>query len=379
MKSISISIPNNILHIAGGIEPGKSGGVELYISSIIHYIKDFNHLFVSNEKAFHEILKKIDVSLIHIHTLQGFQEEFYSYLVSLNIPIVITLHDWGLLCPRIQMFTPWGERCIYGPGKYCPACYIGKIKITKHLKWNNIILSHLLSIIPEIRKGSRRYKNHWRKGIEFLKEVKNIIAPSEYVKSQFESFGVKKIRLIPHGIRNFRIHTKVYKSKLGYVGTIVPHKGLHILLGAVKNISQDFTLNIFGKIGDKAYFDKCKRFIDNKRIFYRGEELNPSAIFSNIDILIVPSIWEETYGMVIDEAYRAKIPVIASRIGGIPEHIIEGKSGYLFEPGNEEELKNRLKYVMDNYQAIEWQFPQIKDIKTYAEALTEIYREAIIQ
>ncbi len=374
MASIPISIPDkSILHIIGNIQKQETGGIEIYIKNILKFIKEFNHIFASNKKDFDNIIKNQNISVIHIHSLQGFEEGFYQDLLSLNIPIIVTLHDWYLICPRVQLFTPWGERCGYGPGKHCPACYLGKTKITKYLKWNNLILSHLLFLLPKIRKGSKRYKNHWKEGIRFLKEVDAIIAPSEYVKSQFESFGVVGIKHISHGINKINLSARTYKRRLGFVGTIVPHKGLHILLQAVKNISEDFTLNIFGKIGNKQYFKKWARLIDDKRIFYKGEEKDPSRIFNEIDILIVPSLWEEAYGIVIDEAASVHIPVIASRIGGIPEHTIEGKSGYLVAPNSVSELRDRIIYTLKNYENIKWEFPEVMDIEKYSDTLKDIY------
>jgi len=376
MESIPISILNkNILHIIGGIQRDSRGGIETYIEDIAKFISGFNHLFAADKKTFYKIIDTTEISIIHIHSLQGFEEKFYQEILSLNLPVVVTLHDWYLICPRVQMFTPWGERCAYNPGKHCPACYMGKTKITKYLKWNNIILSRLLFLIPKIRKGVKRYENHWKKGIAFLKGVRKIIAPSEYVKSQFESFGLREITRIPYGIRGIEIKSGTYKRRLGFVGTIAPHKGLHILLEAVKDIPEDFTLNIFGKIGNEQYFNRWKGLINNKRIFYKGEEQSQKLMYASIDILIVPSLWEETYGIVIDEAYRAKIPVIASRIGGIPEHIVEGKSGYLFEAGNSDELRDRINYVLNNYQMIKWEFPPVMDIQKYAKNLEEIYTE----
>ena len=374
MKSIPISIPDkSILHIIGNIKKEETGGVEVYLKNISKFINEFKHIFAVNKKSYDDIIKNQNISLIHVHNLQGFEEEFYQDLLSLNIPIIVTLHDWYLICPRVQLFTPWEERCVYGPGRHCPACYLGKTRITKYLKWNNVILSRLLFLLPRIRKGSKRYKNHWKEGIKFLKMVDEIIAPSEYVKSQFESFGVIGIKHIPYGIQKINCASRTYKRRLGFVGTIAPHKGLHILLQAVKNISEDFILNIFGKIGDKEYFKRWSGLIDDKRIFYKGEENNQDRIFNEIDILVVPSLWEETYGIVIDEASSANIPVIASRIGGIPEHLIEGKSGYLFTPGNIPELRSRILYMLKYYEDIKWEFPEVMDIEKYANTLRDIY------
>jgi glycosyltransferase involved in cell wall biosynthesis len=64
-----------------------------------------------------------------------------------------------------------------------------------------------------------------------------------------------------------------------------------------------------------------------------------AGVLKSIDVLIVPSTWEEAYGLTVDEAKVAGIPVIASRIGGLPEHVEHGREGYLFAPGDAGELE----------------------------------------
>ena len=93
---------------------------------------------------------------------------------------------------------------------------------------------------------------------------------------------------------------------------------------------------------------------------------------------MVPSIWYENSPIVIQEALSAGIPVIASRIGGIPEKIKEGGNGFLFEPGDVEQLVNHLKYFLDNSNGpgyIRKSNHAVMSIQEHAEQLTVIYQE----
>ena len=74
-------------------------------------------------------------------------------------------------------------------------------------------------------------------------------------------------------------------------------------------------------------------------------------IFREIDVLVVPSIWYENAPLVIQEAFLSRTPVIASRIGGIPELVKDGVNGLLFDAGDPRDLKAKLEYVM-NYPEV---------------------------
>ena len=73
---------------------------------------------------------------------------------------------------------------------------------------------------------------------------------------------------------------------------------------------------------------------------------------SKIDILVVPSVWEEAYGLVIDEGFFAGKIMIASDVGGISERIIDGKNGFLVDPGDAEALEEKLEEVILDYKKI---------------------------
>ena len=114
----------------------------------------------------------------------------------------------------------------------------------------------------------------------------------------------------------------------------------------------------------------------NVRFEGRYSPVQLSEIFSNIDVLIVPSIWQEAYGLVISEAFMAKVPVVASRVGGIPEHVVHGVNGLLFEPGNVDQLLGHMQRIVrepDLLGHLKLGITPPKTIQKYAQEIERIY------
>jgi glycosyltransferase involved in cell wall biosynthesis len=105
-----------------------------------------------------------------------------------------------------------------------------------------------------------------------------------------------------------------------------------------------------------------------------------AEVFSEIDILIFPSIWFENSPITIQEAFCSMTPVIASRIGGIPELIRDREDGLLFEPGNPNDLYEKMKMFLDNVNLINKFRNEInppKSIKENAQELEELYKKTL--
>ncbi len=97
---------------------------------------------------------------------------------------------------------------------------------------------------------------------------------------------------------------------------------------------------------------------------------------ANIDVLLVPSIWLENAPLVIQEAFLSKTPVIASRIGGIPELVTDGINGLLLNPGDIKDLKEKIEYIIRNPEVIKKfkeSIPEVKSIEENAKEMEEIY------
>lgn len=141
--------------------------------------------------------------------------------------------------------------------------------------------------------------------------------------------------------------------RLGYLGRLVPQKGAELLLKKLTTqlADRDWSLVVAGK-GDASYETMLKRSYADPRIRFVGF-VEPSEVLSQIDVLLVPSLLEEPLGRVWLEAYAHSIPVIASRRGGMPEGIEEGKTGFLFEPDRPGELADAIATVLDNPDSVE--------------------------
>lgn len=94
--------------------------------------------------------------------------------------------------------------------------------------------------------------------------------------------------------------------------------------------------------------------------WYGSDRFNKDIFFSNVDFTVVPSVWYENLPGVVYESLSYGIPVIASNIGGIPEMVEDGKNGLLFEPGNADELLQKLVQVSDNILWWKNKYPEIK-------------------
>jgi glycosyltransferase involved in cell wall biosynthesis len=232
---------------------------------------------------------------------------------------------------------------------------------------------------------------------EFVTSVKELtskidlfIAPTHFIRDKFIGSGFPGNKILYSGygfnIAGFRSISKKKSNLLrfAYLGTLLPMKGLDVLISAFKEIkNEQIELSIYGKIfaysDFEFYPEKLKRSISmDKRIKLMGGYNNNELadILANIDVVVVPSLWLENSPLVIQEAFMAKIPVIASRIGGIPESIDDGVNGLLFNPGDINDLREKLEYIINNpgvIQKFKDNLPKIKNIEENASEMEEIY------
>jgi len=134
--------------------------------------------------------------------------------------------------------------------------------------------------------------------------------------------------------------------RFGYVGSLMPHKGIELLLQTFINLKhRDAILLIFGKSPNPDYEQTLRKKYEGERIRFMGFR-KPEEIYPQIHVLVVPSLWNEPFGRVIPEAYSFGVPVIGSRRGGIPEIIIHGETGFIFDTPSE--LQERLEFFIEN-------------------------------
>jgi glycosyltransferase involved in cell wall biosynthesis len=145
-------------------------------------------------------------------------------------------------------------------------------------------------------------------------------------------------------------------QQIVYVGVLIPRKGVHFLINAFAQAATDFpqcSLKIIGDEPNKAYAAALKQQVGELELVERVQfvEAMPQAELASVIhdgcVLVLPSV-SEGLGRVVVEAMAAGRPVIGSDVGGIPEMVQDGSTGFLLPPGDEIALIERLRWVLEH-------------------------------
>ena len=133
--------------------------------------------------------------------------------------------------------------------------------------------------------------------------------------------------------------------RIGYLGTLIPSKGLHVLVEAFlwlwQKLGDGCRLDVHGNWvpyhGDNSYLDRVFGDLpQGAPIHYHGAYTTTDLprILAGIDVVVAPALWEEAFGLTAREALAAGRPVICSRIGGLQDAVEDGVQGWLVPPGD---------------------------------------------
>ena len=276
----------------------------------------------SIENALHELVQQFDlVHFMHPQRLASVTK----ICKKLNKPTILTLTDNWLLCP-IGLLTH--ER------KLCDGPEEGK-KCISECKFNNDILT--------------RYSE----GKHFFDNIDVIFTGTDFInKTLFSNNWKRNIHLNPFSVDYSYIKLIEKKQELvfGFIGSLMWHKGVHVLIDAFKKLpNKNIKLKVYG-IGAEGstYQNQITEMIkSDSRIQYCGtfEYSKLPDVMNELSAIVIPSTYKEIFPLVMQTALAYKIPVIASNIGGMPEVIKDGVNGYLFELGNVDELSKILNNI----------------------------------
>ncbi len=185
-----------------------------------------------------------------------------------------------------------------------------------------------------------------------FRDVDEFISPSQYLARNYHLAGIpeEKIHVIWNGIdvQKFSNFLKVPDDKrirFTYIGYFGKHKGIDVLLDALSYLTNPncFSVNLVGK-GEliENLKNKVKEMELEDIVSFWGRIDDIGDAYRKTDVLILPSIWPENQPVTITEAMAARLPVISSNLGGVPELIEDGETGYLFEPGNPKDLAQKM-------------------------------------
>ncbi|MBD2336900.1 glycosyltransferase family 4 protein [Calothrix sp. FACHB-156] len=334
--SQDISGKNMIAHCSS-FNVGVGGGVETYLAALyqqgLHGVSEqpIKSLVNINQSKF---------KLLHIHS--------QDLLLQLKgeCPAVFTVHNHSPYCPSGTKYL--GNQQVICQRNFS---YLG-------CAWGKIIDGC----------GSRRPNqaihefNTTERTIKFLENSQvTIIANSEYVRKQLIKHGASPEQTVTlrYGIILPKIITAplsldIHKNqRILFVGRIVPDKGLEWLLNTLVHTDSQIKLDIAGDGWDRPRLERLANKLGlSQRIVWHGwcntDKLN--HLYQQSFALVFPSVWPEPAGLVTLEAYARYRPVIASQVGGIPEHLRDGETGILVPANDTQKLANAITDLASNYE-----------------------------
>jgi len=358
------------------------------------------------------VLKTVRPDVVHVHNLLNLSFDLPACARELGIPVVATLHDYTLVCAsggqrlhrrdqhvchdiepdrcaRCFAESPFFAQAAFGrvAGGGRKASWIGRAAKVARRAFPGLVDRAAtaarglgaLSVTPADIEGRLAAAKR------VFHDVDLFVAPSRALASDYQRLGLPadRIRVSDNGqVPIGRTPGRAPRTplRIGFVGTIVWHKGVHVLIEAVRALgAAPCRVLVFGEteVAPDYVKDLRARAAGLPVEFMGGFEPGRTEdVYRHIDVLVVPSVWLENSPLVIHEAFMAGVPVVGSRIGGIPELVTDRVNGYLFEPGSADDLARALRRLIDRPQHVAElaaAAPAIKSIATNAVEMDAIY------
>jgi glycosyltransferase involved in cell wall biosynthesis len=289
------------------------------------------------EQLFVAVLAEAAPDVVHFNHLIRLTPRFPDLAHRSGAAVVQSLHDFYFACPRLHLQKPSGELCA-GPdgGRECArTCFA--YEADAELRWG-------------VRAAYFR---------RLLDAPERLICPSRYVASFFERHGADpgRLRVLPNAPLVERTDDAVPGSlprtavrlTLACLGAVVAHKGFHVVIDAARIARLPrVDLRVLGVIADRDYARHLRdraAAVPGLRLqlygSYRSAEL--PFLLGDVDCVVTSSQVAETFSITTREALTLGIPVLAARLGALPEAIEEGVNGYTFAPASAGELATVLR------------------------------------
>jgi glycosyltransferase involved in cell wall biosynthesis len=246
-----------------------------------------------------------------------------------RIPIVLTLHDYKIICP---VYTRLSN------GEVCTKCSNGRYEalLAQRCADGSIVRSGLLWAEARFHAAAGNYRR-----------VDRFIAPSRFMRDAVVPLlGESKVVYIPNGVDTSRIEpSRQDEGFVLYLGRLSPEKGVETLLRAHAADGAAWRLVIVGS--GPLLKDLRSRFpLVEFTGHLTGEDL--AKRLREASVIVVPSEWQENNPLSILEAMAHAKPIVASHIGGIPELVRHGQTGLLFESKNTQQLSSQIKTMLND-------------------------------
>lgn len=281
-------------------------------------------------RLFRDSVTNIKPDVIHFHNNIKSTFSFYLVLSSLNIPTIHTLHDVNLLCISSRGTNKYdGTLCLEGSLLRC--------LLNKCMPFSSFMKHALLWKLRQYYESNK---------------INRILCPSMFLKSKLVENGFKNVLYLNNFVKYQENSVLKKHNYLLFCGRLIETKGAIYLVKAFELINQKHKGVKLIIIGDGYERDKLEKYVTrkkmNKRVTFLGNKSNKelTKYYKHATLTVVPSIGMENSPMAILESFSCGTPVVASKLGGIPELVKNNFTGMLFKPGDVHDLSLKIEYLL---------------------------------
>lgn len=320
------------------------------------------------QQAWEQVLDRFRPDLVHVTHLMGLPASLLGELRARKIPYVVTLLDYWWVCANANLLTNYDQTACGGPRAYlnCTRCAVARSGsaagwLAAPVLWPVLARRTLL-----LRKQ--------------LQGAAALLAPSQFVATWYAT----------HGITGAPLHTLLWGVippagrlpsrqrqpgiRLLYVGGIAPNKGIHVVLHALADVQGALTFDIAGDVTQHPDYVAELRQLADERVRFLGR-LDRTQVWQALataDVVVVPSLWHETFCLVAHEARLAGAPVLASRMGALTEAVHHHVDGLLLPPGDSQAWVAALQQIIDQPDLLDRWRQQIRPPLPFVEHVIQV-------
>jgi rhamnosyltransferase len=314
-------------------------------------------------------LARIEPDLVHVHHLTCLSTSLIDRVKARGIPLVMTLHDFWTVCPRGQRIRGDLDLCTTLDRERCAPC--------------------VQDLWPHFRVDAPALRSLDQEILPRLRACDRLFTPSLFHRERMLEINLDPDRVIavPHGLDHDlvppRSSWRYPPKKIGFIGSVMPTKGVHVLIDAMNRLGNpEVECHVFGEVldfhGDKGYGDRLSaQARKDLPFFFHGayEQADLPRILHDLDVVVVPSLWWETFCLTIREAMLARVPVLASDLGAMHEALADLNLDLLFRPGDGQDLAYKL-YALANDESL---YRRCSDLRGHVRTLEEMAAETEVQ
>jgi glycosyltransferase involved in cell wall biosynthesis len=274
-----------------------------------------------------------------------------------GVPTALTLHDFWFLCPRITLLRGDGSLCSEPPADPGACAWCVRLDGRAARLADRVSGGAAGRLAARALGAERRLMAERRAALHAaLALPAAVIAPSQFLAAQFHAHvAPERLHVLRYGLDAARLAAAPPPPpddtlRLGYLGQIAAHKGVHLLVEAVRRLpaaGRPLLLSIHGDMEQHGAYGRRLRALagDDPRISFAGRFANSHlpAVLGALHATVVPSLWYENSPLAIMEAHAAGRPVLTAALGGMAELVRDEVDGLQFRPGDAADLARQIE------------------------------------